>query len=412
MRIAFVTETWLPSTDGVVTRLTATIRELRAAGHDVLVIAPREGSERVAGEFLDVQVRAVPSIGMRWIYGGKRWGLPMPRIGRWLRDFDPDVVHVVNPVLMGVAGVLAARRQRRPLVASYHTNVVRYASYYRLGWLTPVIWSQLRWLHGHAHVNLATSAATCDELRAQRIERVSLWRRGVDLEMFHPGPASADVQGHRPRDRPVALYVGRIAAEKGLERLSALADAKSEVRLMLVGDGPQRSELADRFGSSATFVGLLRGQELVAAYQMADVFVFPSTTDTLGLVLLEALASGLPVVAADSPASRELLADCPVASLFPADEPQRLPELVLAAIRPRPDVPTTVLARHEAEKWSWAAASAQLLAYYRMAIAASMSGAMSAVATSATSASRTEVAAERSDTECSALGQVTDNSDD
>jgi glycosyltransferase involved in cell wall biosynthesis len=404
VRIAFVTETWLPSTDGVVTRLTATIRELRAAGHDVLVIAPREGSERVAGAFLDVQVRAVPSIGMRWIYGGKRWGLPMPRIGRWLRDFDPDVVHVVNPVLMGVAGVIAARRQRRPLVASYHTNVVRYASYYRLGWLTPVIWSQLRWLHGHAHVNLATSAATCAELREQRIERVSLWRRGVDLETFRPGPdpgtPSADGPRDRPHDRPVALYVGRIAAEKGLERLSALADAQSEVRLMLVGDGPQRPELVNRFGPSATFVGLLRGQELVAAYQMADVFVFPSTTDTLGLVLLEALASGLPVVAADSPASRELLADCPVASLFPPDEPQRLPELVRAAIRPRPDVPAPVLARHEAEKWSWAAASAQLLAYYRMAIAA------------AAEMSRTGVARERSDTECSTSGQVTDNSDD
>ncbi|HWE89378.1 MAG TPA: glycosyltransferase family 1 protein [Pseudonocardiaceae bacterium] len=394
MRIGIVTETWLPSTDGVVTRLVATIRELRAGGHEVLVVVPGAGSGDVAETFLGARVRTVPTMGMRWLYGGKRWGLPMPRIVRWLRDFGPDVVHVVNPVLMGAAGVVAARRQDCPLVASYHTNVVRYASYYRLGWLAPVIWAVLRALHGRAEVNLATSAATCAELRAQRIDRVSLWRRGVDLELFQPNPPAAD----QPPHRPIALYVGRIAAEKGLDRLSALAQPGSPARLMLVGDGPQRAELADRFGPAATFTGLLHGPELAAAYRMADVFVFPSTTDTLGLVLLEALASGLPVVAADSPASRELLAECPVASLFPADDPSRLADLVRAALRPRSGPSAAVLARREAEQWSWAAATAQLVEYYRAAIA--------------THTLRTGGATQSSDTNRSASGQVTDTSDD
>jgi glycosyltransferase involved in cell wall biosynthesis len=131
---------------------------------------------------------------------------------------------------------------------------------------------------------------------------------------------------------------------------------------------------------------------------MADVFVFPSTTDTLGLVLLEALASGLPVVAADSPASRELLADCPVAWLFPIAEPSRLPELVRVALRPQSGPPAAVLARREAEKWGWAAAAAQLIDYYRAAIAANTV--------------RTGGSTESSDTNRSALGQVTDISGD
>ncbi|HEX7661821.1 MAG TPA: glycosyltransferase family 1 protein [Pseudonocardiaceae bacterium] len=369
VKVAFVTETWLPSTDGVVTRLTSTIRQLRAAGHEVLVIAPRDGSDPAASEFLDVPVKLVPSFGLHWLYGGKRWGWPLPRIDRWLRDFDPDVVHAVNPLLMGVAGVIAARLRRRPLVASFHTDIVRYARYYRLGWLEPVIWGQLRWLHGRARVNLATSGATCDQLRQRRIPRVSLWRRGVDLDLFQPASATSEEREEQPAgDCPVALYVGRLAAEKGLDRLTVLARPDSGVRLMLVGDGPQRAELADRLGPSVKFLGLLRGAELAAAYRMGDVFVFPSTTDTLGLVLIEALASGLPVVAADSPASRELLADCPVASLFPADRPDTLPELVRAAVRPRPEGPVAELARREAEKWGWAAATEQLLGYYRTAI--------------------------------------------
>jgi glycosyltransferase involved in cell wall biosynthesis/putative flippase GtrA len=364
VRIAFVTETWLPSTDGVVTRMTSTIRELRRSGHDVLIIAPEGGEDG----YLGATVRGVPTFALRRVYGGKRWGFPLPRIGGYLREFQPDIVHVVNPMMMGIVAVIAARLARLPLVASYHTDVARYASYYKLGFLRPVIWWLLRRLHGQAEINLATSGATCAELREHRIPRVALWRRGVDLELFRPrgGPVPVPREPLFRTDPITALYVGRIAAEKGLDRLAPLTLADN-TRLLLVGDGPQRAELTELFPAHSTsFLGILHGDDLADQYADADVFVFPSTTDTLGLVLLEALASGLPIVAADSPASRELLADSPAARLFPPQESEKLPALVheLAS-----DPAAKRLARAEAEQWSWPAATSELLDHYRTAFA-------------------------------------------
>lgn len=361
MRIAFVTETWLPSTDGVVTRITSTVRELRAAGHEVLVVAPGP----VEPDFAGATVTSVPTVGFPWVYGGKRWGLPLPRVGRQLREFQPDIVHVVNPVLLCIVAVVASRRAGFPLVASYHTNVAKYAAYYRLGFLAGVVWWLLRKLHGAAAVNLATSSSTCEELAEQGIERIRLWPRGVDLDLFAP-------EGERRSNtgEAVALYVGRLAAEKGLDLLSSLARPETGVHLVMVGDGPARAELAEKFAApTVTFTGLLHGAELAAAYRNADVFVFPSTTETLGLVMIEALASGVPVLAVDSPASRELLANCPAGRLFPPELADKLPEL----IREMRDENTTgdlsSVAREEAEKWSWPAATEFLVSCYREVIA-------------------------------------------
>jgi putative flippase GtrA len=271
-------------------------------------------------------------------------------------------------MMMGIVAVIAARLARLPLVASYHTDVARYASYYRLGFLRPVIWWLLRRLHGGAEINLATSGATCAELREHRIPRVALWRRGVDLELFRPrgGPVPVPREPVHRQGPITALYVGRIAAEKGLDRLAPLTLADN-TRLLLVGDGPQRAELTELFPAhSASFLGILHGDALADQYADADVFVFPSTTDTLGLVLLEALASGLPIVAADSPASRELLAQCPAARLFPPKESERLPALVTELAN---DPSAKHRARAEAEQWSWPAATNELLDHYRTAFA-------------------------------------------
>jgi glycosyltransferase involved in cell wall biosynthesis len=280
-----------------------------------------------------------------------------------MRGFAPDVVHGVNPVLLRIAAIVAARLQRIPLVASYHTNIADYARHYHLGWLRPQIWWTLRTLHRQASVNLATSAATCVKLRRRGIPRVGLWRRGVDMDLFGP---------HRRTRRPeprggrrVALYVGRVAAEKGLDALAPLA-ATPTIEVVIVGDGPHRDALQERL-AGARFAGPLRGDALARAYADADVFVFPSTTDTLGLVLLEALASGLPVVAADSPASRETLGDCPAARLFQATDPHGLAAAIddLLASAPRGDF--AAAARRAAGPWGWPAATRQLLDYYHLA---------------------------------------------
>lgn len=365
MRIAFVTETWAPSVDGIITRLRATITELLRSGHQVLVIAPRPPRSTPRAPLPDgMQVRTVPTIRFRFVYGGQPWGLPMPQIDRYLREFDPDVVHLVNPVLVGFAGAIAARRQRRALVASYHTNVADYAVNYRLSWIVPTLLRHLRRMHGWADLNLATSEVGRGRLAELGIDDVACWPPGVDLAAFRPACEPGDRDGGPQR----VLYVGRLAAEKSVERLFPMTRAGAPTVLRLVGDGPARREIERAAGPAAVFTGTLTGAALAQAYRDADVFAFPSSTDTLGLVMMEALASGLPVVAVDSAASRALLAGCPAARLVPADGIDAGVRDLLASM------PAAVLrerARAHAERWSWQRATEALVGGYEYAVARS-----------------------------------------
>ncbi len=312
MRIALVSEVFLPAVDGVVTRLRRTLEELPGCGDEVLMVAPAGGPDSYAG---------VPVLGVRGLrvplypdgdgYPPKRVALPGPALSRALRAYRPDVIHAIQPVLLGVGAVAFARRNRVPLVASYHAHLPSYAKLYRLGWLESAGWKYLRGLHNCAQVNLATSEATLAELRTHRVQRLALWPYGVDLKRFHPGHAGADwrarLSGGHP-DRLVLLYVGRLAKEKTVERLLEAVRGRPDVALAIVGDGPLRAQLERRFaGTATTFLGFLGGGDLACAYASADVFVLPSETETLGMVTLEAHAAGLPVVAADSPAARELI---------------------------------------------------------------------------------------------------------
>jgi glycosyltransferase involved in cell wall biosynthesis len=213
-----------------------------------------------------------------------------------------------------------------------------------------------------------TSSYSARLLGAHGVRRVVYWRRGVDTLHFNPA------RRRRPRDEdelPVALYVGRLAWEKGLQRLEALARS-GVVRLMVVGDGPDRKRLERAFERTSTdFLGSLKGEELARVYADADVFVFSSTTETLGLVLLEALASGLPVVAAESPASIELLAANPAARLFPADRPEAAVAAVRELLGGTPANELAKLARSSAIHWDWNSATAGLMEEYHKVLASS-----------------------------------------
>lgn len=364
MRIAFVVETWIPSTDGIVTRLVATCRNLLDTGHRVLVVCPRPGDAAACDARRDarVRVRTVPTAGWSFVYGGQRWGLPVPAVSRYLREFRPDVVHVVNPVLLGIAGALTARRHHIPLVASYHTNVAMYAGYYHLAWLRPLIWRVVGALHRAAALNLATSRMGAHELTSHGVHDVRIWPRGVDLDLFHPGPPAAAPHS----GTPMVLYVGRLAAEKDLLRLRPFATPGDGFRLTMVGGGPQADRLRSAMGPQVRFTGVLHGPALADAYRSADVFAFPSSTDTLGLVVLEALASGLPVVAVDSVASRELLAGCTVAALVPPGDAAAMRTAVGAlAARARADPAVATVARRFAERYGWREATTWLARRYR-----------------------------------------------
>ncbi len=315
MRIAIVSEVFLPAVDGVVTRLKRTLEEFSAAGEDdVVMIAPAGGPAEYAG---------VPVIGVKELrmplypdgegYPPKRVALPGLGLRRALGDCRPEVIHAINPILLAAGAVAYARQRRVPLVASYHAHLPTYAHLYRMGFLESAGWRYIRMLHNSAQVNLATSRATLDCLAEHGIERLELWPYGIESERFHPRMRCehwrARLSGGNP-ERPLLLYVGRLAKEKKIERLRCAVADRNDLTLAIIGDGPLREELREVFaGTPTTFHGFLGGEDLAHAYASADLFLLPSDTETLGFVTLEAHASGLPVIAADSPAARELIRD-------------------------------------------------------------------------------------------------------
>ncbi len=356
--------------DGVVTRLEATLAELGQMGHQVVVVAPRGGEPFFAG----AKVIGVPALGLGFLAGGKPWGVPTPAVRRLVDGLRPDVVHTIHPFVLGMAGVAAARRAQVPLVASFHQDIASVASYYHFGLLEPAIWAHTRRLQRFAGANLVTSQAMATTVAAHGIGPPELWPYGVDLDLFDPArrnqAARLRLTGGAPAEL-IALYVGRLAPEKQLERLAPLA-ADPGVHLSVVGDGPLRRTLQSRLsGPGVTFVGTLAGTELAEAYASADVFVFPSTNETLGLVLPEALASGLPVVAFETPTSSEILGAGTGGRLLAPEDIALLPAVVREVGTPGPAWSRlSARARESAKCWSWSAATERLVAVYEAVIRA------------------------------------------
>jgi glycosyltransferase involved in cell wall biosynthesis len=371
LRIAFFTETFLPATDGVVTRLRYTLEELARVGDDMLVVAPRYpdgGPDSYAG----APIYRVPGVPFP-PYPRIKLSSAHPGVGRALRRFRPDLVHAVNPFILGPSGIFYARRLQVPLVASYHTNVAAYARYYKLNFFSDAARWWTRQLHNRAEVNLCTSEAAKDYLLKEGIKRVRLWPQGVDALHFHPDKASDEwrerLSGGHPSGK-LLLYAGRLAPEKGIERLKAILREVPGTRLAIVGDGPARRDLEREFAGTATvFTGVLQGEDLAAAYASADAFLFPSTTDTLGLAMIEALASGLPIVAARSGASHEIVDEEENGLLYEADSAHSL----VAAVRRlfSDEGFREALAREAraaAEERDWGSSTRALRGYYEQAL--------------------------------------------
>jgi glycosyltransferase involved in cell wall biosynthesis len=367
VRIAFFTETFLPATDGVVTRLRHTLEELARMGDDMLVVAPRY-PDRGPGFYAGAPIYRVPGVPFP-PYPRIKLSLAHPGVGRVLRRFEPDLIHAVNPFILGPGGIYYARRLRVPLVASYHTNVAAYARYYNLNFLSDAARWWTRQLHNRAELNLCTSEAAMDYLLKESVKRVRLWPQGVDAGRFHPDKASERwrglLSGGHASDR-LLLYVGRLAPEKGIERLKVILREVPGTRLAIVGDGPARRDLEREFaGTPTVFTGLLQGEDLAAAFASADAFLFPSTTDTLGLATIEALASGLPIIAARSGASQEVVSEGENGLFYEANSAQAL----VAAVRRlfSDDALREALARGAraaAGERNWGASTRVLRGYY------------------------------------------------
>ena len=369
MRIALFTETFLPKIDGIVTRLKYTVEHLQRQGHQVMVYCPEGGLK----EYRGAQIYGVKGSPMP-LYPELKMAFPRPSVGKSLELFKPDLVHVVNPAILGLGGIYYAKKLEIPLVASYHTHLPKYLEHYGLGVLEPVLWELLKAAHNQALLNLCTSTAMVKELDEHGIERTDLWQRGVDTELFRPELANAEMRDRLSEGNPEApllLYIGRLSAEKEIDRINPVLASIPGARLALVGNGPHREELEAHFaGTPTNFVGYLEGEELASAYASADAFIFPSRTETLGLVLLEAMAAGCPVIAANAGGIPDIVTDGENGFLFDvtgddaADDNAMIAatQQLLANQDQRQQFQTA--ARTEAERWNWASATKHLVSYY------------------------------------------------
>lgn len=364
MRIALFTETFLPKVDGIVTRLSHSVDHLQRMGDQVLVFSPDGGLT----EYKGAKIHGVPGFPLP-LYPELKLALPRPSMRQALEKFQPELIHLVNPAVLGLGGLYYAKSLNVPLVASYHTHLPKYLEHYGLGMLEGVMWELLKAVHNQAQVNLCTSTAMQEALTSHGIERVKVWQKGVDTELFRPELVSAEMrsrltQGHP--DSPLLLYVGRLSAEKEIERIKSVLAAIPNARLALVGDGPYRQELEKHFAGTPTyFVGYLTGIDLASAFASADAFVFPSRTETLGLVLLEAMAAGCPVIAANAGGIPDIVTDGVNGYLFdPGDDQGAIAATRRLLDHPQERETLRANARQEAERWGWAAATCQLQGFY------------------------------------------------
>ena len=368
MRILFLTETFLPRTDGIITRLKQTIRELCSMGDEVFVLAP--SMPGLPDSYEGAHVASIISVPFP-LYRNFYLAMPVlsPKVSAHVRTFRPELIHMVNPILTGFVAWYYARRYHLPLIASYHTNVSQYSAQYHFGWLQKAFPGYLRLIHKRAALNLCTSQTVQAMLREWGFPHVELWKPGVDTHLFRPRLFS---QAWRTRltngnpDATILLSVGRLAVEKGLHKILAVLPHLSNCHVAFIGDGP----LADALKRSATglpvtFLGYLYHEDLAMAYAAADIFVFPSATETLGLVAIEAMSAGLPVVGARSGGIPDIVSDGETGLLFdPNDTEDFARALHYLILHPAERQRMGSTARLHTENWSWAATTADLRQQY------------------------------------------------
>ena len=271
MRILLATDAWAPQVNGVVVTIANTVRWLERWGHEVHVLSP-EG-------FRTIPMPTYPDIPLALLPGRK--------VAERFREFDPDAVHIATEGPIGIAARAYCVKNRVAFTTAYHTCFPEYVKP-RFGVPLAVTYAWLRRFHGASSAVLVATPAISEMLARRGFARIAEWSRGVDQDLFRPA-----AERHSDLRRPIFLYVGRLAVEKNSPAFLGLDLPGTK---LVVGDGPQRAELERRF-PDAVFVGAKHGAKLASYYQQADVFVFPSRTDTFGLVLAEAMACGTPVAA-------------------------------------------------------------------------------------------------------------------
>ena len=357
MRVTLVTETFPPQVNGVSRTLGELARRLGERGDAVQVVYPDYGDRPNRPDAFRVGSFRLPFY--REIH------VPLPPFGRVHRaidEFQPDVIHVATEAFLGISALRHASRRSIPIVSSFHTNFDQYSRHYGVGWARSWIWRYLRGFHNRTRETYVPSRTTIDLLEGRGFERLVLWPRGVHCSFFRPDRPGRDrvraEYGWSPDD-VVVSYVSRIAPEKNVDyladSLAIVAERRPNVRILLVGDGPSRGALEARMGGWARFAGYQTGDDLADHYAAGDVFAFASTTETFGNVVLEAMASGSPVVALREGGVGEIVRDGETGILLDPDAPPDAFARALIRLADRAEIRRRMAeaARAYAESQSW-----------------------------------------------------------
>lgn len=325
LHVAFVSETWAPEINGVTHTLGHLANHLSRCGVRLQLIRPHPPQpQRDSLMSQELHVGAIPIPD----YDGVRMGMPAPRrLGRFWRDHPPDVVYIATEGPLGLTALLLARRRRIPVISGYHTNFDQYSRYYiMLRLLRPLVRPFLRLFHNKTAATLVPTRQQADALSRQGYRNVRVLSRGLDAKRFSPTRRSDSLRAGwgAGADTPVVLYAGRLAAEKNvlllIDTLDAMRRQSPDLQAVIVGDGPQRSLLEQRL-PWVHFAGFQRDEALAEHYASADIFLFPSLSETFGNVVIEAMASGLAVVAFDYAAAGELIEENVHGKMAPLDQP-------------------------------------------------------------------------------------------
>jgi len=367
VRVAIVTESFLPQVNGVTNSVLRVVEHLRERRHDVIVIAPGLSGP---AEYEGAPVIRIPAVDLP-VVNSLPIGLPTGTVLTAMTAFAPDVVHLASPFVVGARGLAAARRLRIPTVAVYQTDIPGFATAYGLGLGARAAWRWVRRLHSRADRTLAPSTDSMNNLVEHGIPRVHKWGRGVDIDRFSPANADPALRARlAPNGELLVGFVGRLAPEKEVDRLVALAGLDG-VRVVVVGDGPELDTLRERIPDAA-FLGARYGDELSAAYASLDVFVHTGPHETFCQAIQEAMASGLPVLAPDAGGPKDLVLPGRTGFLLPADRAGFERELVTKVDHLR-DPALRERLGHKARKVvlgrTWPAVCAELVGHYEAVLA-------------------------------------------
>lgn len=371
MRILVVAESFLPHMNGVTNSVLRVVDHFAASGDDLGIIAPKwPGADKHLRTSCGrrVRVRRIASAPMPGYTEVRIATASAATLRRRIDEFAPDVIHLASPMILGGRAVVAAQKAGVPTVAVYQTDIPGYTARYGMPFLENASWQLLRDVHNRAILNLAPSTATRDQMLEHGIERVHLWRRGVDTSLFSRSLRSARLRArYAEPEEKLVVYVGRLAPEKQVADLRVLHDMPG-VRLLIVGDGPERDALR-RDMPRARFAGFRSGTDLAAHLASADLFVHPGELETFGQTIQEAMASGLPVIAPRRGGPVDLVTPSRTGWLY---TPGMLDELrdraadLLFDDAKREAFGTAAL--ESVRKRTWPVLSEQLRGYYRRAI--------------------------------------------